>query len=136
MNYDDFIIHEFETNTLVPPVGQGTIAIEAASNLNPELKSKIVNVLDSAETHICLKAERAFLKELNGGCSVPAFAYCNSHNEDSIFIEGGIIELDGSKLIRDQIVAPKIEADATGSYLAKKLLRLGGDEILNKIKKP
>ncbi len=60
MGYDHMIIKEFDTEQFVPPVGQGCIAIEAASSLASEKMTMIRQCLNDRTSEICLLAERAF----------------------------------------------------------------------------
>jgi len=56
----------------VPAPGQGALGIQTSvSGPGREL----VAVLDDEETRVCVEAERSFLAELEGGCSVPAGAF-------------------------------------------------------------
>ena len=75
MGYEEMIVKEFDATEFTPPVGQGCIAIEAASSLDPEKLENIRICLNNKRSEVCLLAERAFLKKLEGGCSIPAFGY-------------------------------------------------------------
>ena len=74
MGYDGLIRHVLPADRFVPPVGQGSIAVESSRFLDNELKDKIKQALDHPDTHRCLLAERAFLRTMEGGCSIPSFA--------------------------------------------------------------
>jgi hydroxymethylbilane synthase len=85
-----------------------------------------------------LEAERAFLRKMDGGCSVPVFGYARFYNGD-FHISGGIVSLDGQEEIRKELVlsAPQYESDylnAAGQKLAEDILQAGGEAILQKIK--
>ncbi len=134
MSYDDFIIKKFEVDTFTPPVGQGSIAIECAKSLADNKKKTIFGAVNHARTEICLKAERMFLQTMQGGCSVPTFAYAHFINENEINIRAGIISLDGSKIINQFLTVPFAEAEKAGEVIAKKVLQLGGKEILDDIR--
>ena len=79
MKYDDLIKVRLPMDQFIPPVGQGALAIEAHINLDKEKRSIIREVVNHAETERILLAERAFLRKLEGGCSIPVFA--NAHLE-------------------------------------------------------
>lgn len=74
MGYDHLIRHVLPTGHFVPPVGQGSIAVESSRFLDNGLKQRIKQALDHPATHRCLLAERAFLRTMEGGCSIPSFA--------------------------------------------------------------
>ncbi|HEY9487769.1 MAG TPA: hydroxymethylbilane synthase, partial [Chryseosolibacter sp.] len=81
MGYDHLITERIETSYFVPPVGQGTIAVECHKKLVFEKKDVVQRWVNHTETEYCLRAERAFLKTLEGGCSIPSFGYA--------WLEGG-----------------------------------------------
>lgn len=56
----------------VPAPGQGALGIQTAAE-GPA--RALIGALDDEETRLCVEAERAFLAQLEGGCSVPAGAY-------------------------------------------------------------
>jgi hydroxymethylbilane synthase len=66
----------------LPAVGQGAIGIEC--RIDDEVINNIVGVLDHKETSVAVRAERAFLKRLEGGCQVPIAAYARIVNNPSI----------------------------------------------------
>ena len=49
-----------------------------------------------------MRAERAFLKELGGGCQVPIAGYARLEGRE-IVLEGMVAELDGSRLLKDRM---------------------------------
>jgi len=133
MGYEEMIVCKLETDLFVPPVGQGSIAIEASKKMPAGLKNTIRSIVNDSLTESCLVTERAFLKELNGGCSIPAF--CHSKLVDNeIVITGGLISVDGSKLIKFDEKGNPQNGEALGILLAKKVLNAGGDIILREIR--
>ncbi|MEM6298414.1 MAG: hypothetical protein AAF740_06975 [Bacteroidota bacterium] len=78
-------------------------------------------------------AERAFLSRIEGGCAVPVFGYA-SLKDDELYLRGGVISLNGKKLVRcEQRGKPK-DAIKLGTKLADEVLSKGGKAILDKIK--
>jgi hydroxymethylbilane synthase len=133
MGYDQLIVHHFDENEFIPAVGQGSIAIEAYNSLDQSKKEIIRTVLNHRETEICLKAERSFLKEMDGGCSIPTYARATL-DEDVLFMQGGIISLDGTTQITKTCHSTSNAAIKAGETLAKSVLKNGGAEILADIK--
>jgi hydroxymethylbilane synthase len=132
MNLEEYIVKEFDTNEFVPPVGQGSVAIECATTLDEQKKKYIREKLNHSQTEICLLAERAFLKEMNGGCSIPTFALAQIDPNNFIQIHAGIIGLDGFKMVSatEQGKNP-VEL---GTRISKNILENGAKEILKAIK--
>jgi hydroxymethylbilane synthase len=80
-------------------------------------------------TEACLRAERAFLRRLEGGCSIPVFGLATLQN-DELTLTGGVVSLDGGELLREQFSGPSADAEQIGHDLAESILAKGGDEIL------
>ncbi|RIJ36875.1 hydroxymethylbilane synthase [Pontibacter oryzae] len=133
MGYDNLIVHTFPEGQFVPAAGQGSVAIECARNLEPELKKALKQALNHTNTHVCLLAERAFLRTMEGGCSIPSFALATL-TEEGISITGGIVSLDGKTLLQETLEGPTVTAEEMGEELANIILNQGGDEILRSIK--
>jgi hydroxymethylbilane synthase len=133
MGYDNLIVHIFPEDEFVPAAGQGSVAIECAKNLHPETKKAIKQALDHKETHVCLLAERGFLRTMEGGCSIPSFALATLADE-GISITGGLISLDGQTLLQETLAGPTVKAEELGEQLATNILGQGGDAILKSIR--
>jgi len=133
MGYEEHIAQLITTDTFTPAVGQGSVAIECAVNLNADIKGKIRSLLNHPHTEKQLLAERAFLKRLQGGCSIPVFGLAQYDAEtDTISMTGGIISLDGKEIIKEVLSGSNPEE--VGFALAEKILDLGGGRILQEIK--
>ena len=133
MEYDDKIAEHLLLDEFTPAVGQGSVAIECAVSLDAEKKSKLRELLNHEPTETCLLAERAFLKRLQGGCSIPVFGMATLHDEE-IRMTGGIISLDGTELIRKAESGGHAFPQELGTALAEELLAAGADRILANIK--
>lgn len=133
MEYDELIAEYLPTQDFTPAVGQGSVAVEAAASLSPD-KLKLVRQLTNHEpTEACLKAERAFLRRLEGGCSIPVFGLATWQN-DELSLTGGVVSLDGRDMLRDQFTGPEAQAEQLGQALAESILAKGGDEILRAVR--
>lgn len=133
MGYDDLIAEYLPIADFTPAVGQGSVAIEVADTLTAEKRAAVRGLINHAQTETCLRAERAFLRRLEGGCSVPIFALATP-TETGISLTGGMVSLDGSQLLRETFAGPSAEAEQLGQQLAEHLLTSGGDEILRSIR--
>lgn len=133
MGYDEMIRHELSLEEFTPAVGQGTIAVEASDRLDVLLKSTIQKAVHDELTGYCLKAERAFLKEVDGGCSIPIFALGTIQGQ-GILLKGGIVSLDGSERISLEVKGALSEAEKIGRKLAFDVMDVGGKKILDEIR--
>jgi len=83
----------------------------------------------------CL-AERAFLRELEGGCQVPIGVNTRFEGEGDtaeLVLTGMVASLDGLRLIRDETRGPQEDPEAIGIALAHTLKAQGAGEILEEI---
>lgn len=133
MKYNDLIKYEFDNKTFVAPVGQGTVAIEISNNLDKNKADVIRTLCNDIETEKCLLTERAYLKELKGGCSIPVFGNAKLQ-EDKIHFTAGIISLDGKEIVKTTEIQNNESPTELGIKIANIILANGGKEILEKIK--
>ena len=131
--YDSYIVQNLSVESFTPAVGQGSIAVEAALRLSPHLKEKIRAAVNHIPTEICIRAERAFLKTMEGGCSIPAFGYAE-FRENRLFLRAGISALDGTRIIRESCDADPSDFENSGVFIAKKILSSGGRAILDTLR--
>jgi hydroxymethylbilane synthase len=124
-----FIRHYLETELLLPAVGQGALALEIRDH-DPGPEAAIA-FLHHEPTALCIRAERAFLKRLEGGCQVPLAGQALVAGGRLLFT-GLIAGLEGEALFREEISGPTGNPEALGAALADRLLRMGGRQILEK----
>ena len=114
----------------IPAVGQGSLAIETRAEDGRVIN--FVKVLNHEESLLRAVCERAFLRELQGGCQVPIGAYAWIEG-DRIKIKGFISDLEGERFLEGYEEGSLQEAEEVGKRLAQRLLREGGEEILKEI---
>jgi len=122
------IDEQFETNRVLPAVGQGALAI--TGRVDDTQVRDIVERISDRSTVQAVVAERAMLQTLGGGCHVPIAAHAQASGEQ-VGIEGLGAAPDGSKMIRDQMSGSAEEAELIGRRLGEKLLQAGAGEILD-----
>ena len=111
-------------------VGQGALGIECRSGDEDVLT--VIKALEHLPTAQRCYAERAFLRELEGGCQVPIGV--NTHiEEDMLTLVGIVASLDGKQLIKDTVQGPSADAEMMGQKLAQRLREQGAQEILDVI---
>lgn len=119
-----------EIGEMLPSVGQGALGIElrlADSDLLASLQA-----LHDEKTAAAVRAERAFLLRLEGGCQVPIAGHAVLEGEE-VELRGLIAEVDGSKRICGTMRAALHQAEQLGVQLAEELLSQGGRAILERI---
>lgn len=114
----------------IPAVGQGSLAIE--TRVEDERVINFVKGLNHEESWLRAMCERAFLRELQGGCQVPIGAYAWMEG-GRIRMKGFISDLEGERFLEGYEEGSLQEAEEVGKRLAQRLLREGGEEILKEI---
>ncbi|MBN1627127.1 MAG: hydroxymethylbilane synthase, partial [Deltaproteobacteria bacterium] len=114
-------------DTLLPAIGQGALGLEIRKDDNKTLE--ILSFLNHRPTELAVRAERALLKRLEGGCQVPIAGFAVLEGA-SIILKGMVAELDGSLMIKDEIRGPEDRPEELGTALAERLLIKGADRIL------
>lgn len=133
MGYGDMILRHLPLDEFIPPVGQGSVAIEVHEQLDAHKRERVRQLINHAPTEKRLMAERAYLRRLQGGCSVPIYALAQLQH-DTLSIRGGVISLDGQERIDLEVTGPVQEAESLGTALAEKVKAAGGERILRQIK--
>lgn len=128
LGFADRITERLPIEMSLPAIGQGAVGIEC--RVDDEFINGLLKKLNHEETAVCVRAERAFLKKLEGGCQVPIGAYARLDN-GRIVIEGLVGSLDGKTLIKDKLEGAPEKAESLGTTLAEKLLSQGAREILD-----
>ncbi len=114
----------------IPAVGQGALGLEVRTD--DVDCNKILKFLNHSETALAVRAERAFLNRLEGGCQVPIGAYAFIE-DNTIVIQGMVSELDGSRIIRNSLTGTCEQPEQAGETLAARLLDMGADRILDEV---
>ena len=108
-------------------VGQGALGIECRERDEEILE--ILKVLEHKPTRDRCYAERAFLRELEGGCQVP-IGVNTTIEGDTLTLTGMVASLDGQTLIKDTISGQRVFAEQIGLDLAKCLRDSGAGQVL------
>lgn len=104
---------------VLPQVAQGALAVECRSD-DAELRGRLARI-EHTDSRRCVDAERAFLRELGGDCSLPAAAHATVVDGE-VVVRGLIASVDGSTVLR--------HTSADGGEVARHLLANGGREVL------
>lgn len=132
LGLDEYITDFISEKIIMPAVGQGAIAVEARFDDKETLA--ILEKINHQPTASATLAERAFLKELEGGCQVPIAAYATVKDYE-ITIEGLVASLDGKEVHKASLKGIPEKAEELGVLLAKELIDQGVISILEDIRK-
>jgi hydroxymethylbilane synthase len=148
------ITEKLESKICLSAIGQGAVGIEC--RINDDFINGLIKPLNHSETTVCVRAERAFNKKLEGGCQVPIAAHAqliserltvNSSQETNqkepgcrlpdgncqLFISGLVGSVTGDRIINGSIEGSPEEPEQLGTQLAEVLLSRGAKEILDEI---
>ena len=123
-------IHErIDPAHMLPAVNQGLLAIQAREG--SELAASLAALGDPAAT-ACVRAERAFLEELEGDCNVPLAALARVAGRE-LSLQGLVATPDGSRVVEGTRTGPGDEPEGLGRALAEELLGEGAAAILGEL---
>ncbi len=114
----------------LPAIGQGALGIEGRRD--DQFVRSLLSGLEDAPTRTMVRAERALLHRLQGGCQVPIAAHATLAGSD-VTLEGLVASVDGKEVIRDRVRGTVTDPESIGIQLAERLLAGGGDRILQAI---
>jgi hydroxymethylbilane synthase len=126
----------------LPAIGQGAVGIEC--RVDDAFINNLIAPLNHSETFICVTAERAFLKRLEGGCQVPIAAHARlerraegreqSSLHSSLLIMDGLVgAVNGDSMVNGHIEGEPENAEILGIRLAEDILTRGAREILDEV---
>lgn len=127
LGWQDRITELLPPEVSLPAIGQGALGIE--THTGDDETNRLVDFFNHPETSCCVRAERALLKRLEGGCQVPIAAY-GTLEGDTLKLTGLVAGPDGKTIVKDVVTGPKEDAESMGVALAEKLLSMGGYDIL------
>ncbi|HMK44454.1 MAG TPA: hydroxymethylbilane synthase [Dissulfurispiraceae bacterium] len=111
-------------------IGQGAVGIECRTDDTETIA--MLAPLNHHETSLCVRAERALLKRLDGGCQVPIAAHAEWDN-GIIRLDGLVGSIDGATIVRSAASGTDADPESLGTSLAETLLAMGADEILAEV---
>lgn len=126
------ITHVFPADFMVPAIGQGALGLELRKE--DQHTANMVMFLDHYPTRVAVEAERAFLKELKGGCQLPVACFGKLIGS-TLSLDGMVADVRGERVVRDKVSGPAQEAKALGTALARRVLEAGARGILDEIYK-
>lgn len=121
---------------LLPAVGQGSLAVEARAG--DAATGALLAPLGDGDAALAVRAERALMRALQGGCQVPIAGHAEVERADGVAtrlrLRAFVGSLDGSRTVRREMAGPVGEPEALGAQLAAELLAAGADRILAEVR--
>jgi len=111
----------------LPAAGQGAIAVQVRED--DERMATVARELNDEPTWLAVRAERAFLASLEGGCQVPIGALAREQ-DGGMRLWGMIADVRGTRVIRGDIAVDPAAPEVAGRALAEQLRARGAGDIL------
>ncbi|MGA9225662.1 MAG: hydroxymethylbilane synthase, partial [Mesobacillus sp.] len=127
---DDTITEFIDPESCVPAVGQGALSIECRGD--DEELLQLLEKFTSVETSAAVRAERAFLHKMEGGCQVPIAGYAYINEQQEIVLTALVGSPDGKTIIKEQVKGRNPEE--IGELAAEKLISEGAKDLIDKVK--
>ncbi len=129
LDLTDHVAELLDPRTLLPQVGQGALAVECRQGDDAVLA--LLAAVDDPAAHSAVRAERAFLGALGGGCTLPLGALAVLDDEGTrLTIDGFLASRDGRILLRRSESGAAPEPEELGRRLAHVLLEECGGRSL------
>lgn len=123
----DVITQYFPLEMILPEVGQGALALEVRADDSATLA--LLRPLNDPATEAAISAERAFLKRMGGGCSVPVTAYGRIEN-GQLVLDALLAAADGSRILRYRARGRLEDPEGSAQEAARALMEMGATELL------
>jgi hydroxymethylbilane synthase len=131
LGLDDSITELLDPALFPPSPGQGALAVQVRADDRELLE--MLNSFGDPDADAAVRAERALLAELHGGCSVPVGALA-VHRDGVLSLSAQVTSLDGSERANGTLSGT--DPEATGTMLATVLRERGAGAILDEIREP
>ncbi|MEU6237508.1 hydroxymethylbilane synthase [Kitasatospora sp. NPDC047058] len=129
---DDEITEALPLDLFPPSPGQGALGIQVRQD-NKAIRDVLSTVGDAA-VDAEVRAERALLAELHGGCSVPVGAYAEMRPDGYLTLYAQVTSLDGRRRVSGELLGHGSEPEKLGAALAEELIDQGARSILDAIR--
>ncbi len=116
LGLEERISRYFSVEEILPAAGQGILVVQTRKGMDTDC----LRLVQDKESACCARAERAFVRALNGGCSSPVAAHA--------VVEGALLTLTGFYVSADERIQRKgsirgsaADAEILGKTLARQL---------------
>jgi len=116
---------------VLPAVGQGALGAEFMASREKEFR--LVDQLIDRNTMLAVKAERALLADIQGGCRLPLGAWARLEAGEMV-IDACVLAADGTESIRrrrKKVCHNERDAETLGKEVAGELLGAGAERLLH-----
>lgn len=118
LGLEERINRYFSTDEILPAAGQGILVVQTRKGVALDC----LRLIHNEAAACCARAERAFVRALDGGCSSPVAA-CAVVNGETLTLTGFYVSADEQIQRKGRIAGPAAQAETLGKTLARQLKR-------------
>ena len=126
LNLENKIGLVFDTNEILPAVGQGIIAVQCRKDDGP-IKDTIKKINDT-ETSLCAIAERKMLQTIDGDCETAIGGLAEITN-NNLLLKAQLFSDEGDESFDYKLTGRDVDAANIGKTVGEKLLNLAGKKF-------
>lgn len=125
-HWEDYF-HVVSVDDMLPAVAQGAVALQIRSD--DAQARRLCETLDHSATAVCVHAERAFLRRLDGSCRTPIAGLGELGGDGSFRFRGEILSIDGTRSLKAERAGASGEASALAAEAGEELLAAAGGDF-------
>jgi hydroxymethylbilane synthase len=123
----EFVTEVLHPGWMLPAVGQGALGLECRTD--DGATRELLQYLDDAPTRQAVRAERALLRGLDGGCLVPV-GTATAITGEVLTLRAAVFQPEGKDRVDGEIRGSPADAEDLGRRLAQDLLSRGARRFL------
>ena len=126
LNLENKIGLVFDTNEILPAVGQGIIAVQCRKD--DESIKNIIKEINDTETSLCAISERKMLQTIGGDCETAVGGLAEITN-NNLILKAQLFSDEGDESFDYKFTGRDVDAANIGKTVGEKLLNLAGKKF-------
>ena len=127
----DTVTEFIDADLCIPAVGQGALSIECRADDKDLLE--LFEKFTCKKTERAVRAERAFLQKMEGGCQVPIAGFARVDENDEVILNVLVASPDGQEVYKEELRGS--DPEALGIQAADLLIQKGAKALIEKVKR-
>ena len=128
----DRISAHLPVDACIPAPGQGIVAVECREDA--EAITQTLVAMSDAAADVALRAERALVAALGGGCQLPLGAHCRESAGGGLEMIACVTSIESDHEVRAIGFGERLDPEALGEQVAERLLADGAGAILDAVR--
>jgi hydroxymethylbilane synthase len=127
----DVVTEFLDADLCIPAVGQGALSIECREDDRELLE--LFEKFTCKKTERAVRAERAFLQKMEGGCQVPIAGFAQINDADEVVLNVLVASPDGKDIYKEELTGQNPEE--LGIKAADVLIDKGAKDLIDRVKR-